>query len=145
MRFGESDRELQRAGLMGRRKAGQLRVIAIGQDWLDPSRPLLPNEDLEALVQSPCAHQPSQSLAVPMATLIFRRNKKATPATVFLEHPPAETAQVDFGAGPVIIDVLHRRGHKDVVLRHDPDVQQTHVRRTRHHPARGNLPGFVIG
>ncbi len=35
----------------------------------------------------------------------IRRNKKAAPATVFHAHTPAETAQVDFGAGPVIIDV----------------------------------------
>ncbi|KAF5048898.1 IS21 family transposase ISPpu7 [anaerobic digester metagenome] len=138
MRLGESDREIERAGLMGRRKAGQLRAIAIDQGWLDPSRPLPPNEELEALVLSPRAQQPSQSLAAPMAALIctwmergiqattihealverygftggydsvkrfIRRNKKAAPATVFLEHPPAETAQVDFGAGPVIIDV----------------------------------------
>jgi hypothetical protein len=76
----------------------------------------------------------------------IRRNKKAAPATVFLDHPPAETAQVDFGAGPVIMDP-HRRGHEDVVLCHDPDVQQAHVRRTRHQSTRGNLawlssPGF---
>jgi hypothetical protein len=138
MRLGESDREIERAGLMGRRKAGQLRAIAIDQGWLDQSLPLPPNEELEALVQSPRAQQPSQSLAAPMAALIctwmergiqattihealverygftggydsvkrfIRRNKKATPATVFLDHPPAETAQVDFGAGPIIIDV----------------------------------------
>mgnify|MGYP000874300205 FL=1 len=29
MRLGESDREIERAGLMGQRKAGQLRAIAI--------------------------------------------------------------------------------------------------------------------
>ena len=51
MRLGESDRELQRAGLMGRRKAGQLRAIAIDQDWIDLSRPLSPNKDLKALVR----------------------------------------------------------------------------------------------
>jgi hypothetical protein len=46
MRLGESDREKERAGLMGRRKAGQLRAIAVDQGWLDPSRSLPPNEDL---------------------------------------------------------------------------------------------------
>jgi transposase len=123
---------------MGRRKAGQLRAIAIDQGWLDLSHSLPPNEDLDALVQSPRTQQPSQSLAAPMAELIrtwmergiqattihealverygftggydsvkrfVSRNKKATPATVFLDHPPAETTQVDFGAGPVITDV----------------------------------------
>lgn len=138
MRLGESDREIERAGLMGRRKAGQLRAMAIDQGWLDLSRSLPPNEDLEALIQPPRTQQPSQSLAAPMADLIrtwmergiqattihealverygftggydsvkrfIRRNKKAAPATVFLDHPPAETAQIDFGAGPVITDV----------------------------------------
>ena len=138
MRLGESDREIERAGLMGRRKASQLRAIAIAQGWLELGRPLPPNEDLEAHVRSPRTRQPSQSLAAPMAALIrawmeegiqatsihealvgrygftggydsvkrfIRRNKKTTPATVFLDHPPAETAQVDFGAGPIITDV----------------------------------------
>lgn len=138
MRLGESDREIERAGLMGRRKAGQLRTVAKGQGWLDLSRPLPPNEVLETLIQSPRIQQASQSLAAPMAALIstwmeqgvqattihaalverygfnggydsvkrfIKRNKKATPATVFLDHSPAETAQIDFGAGPVITDV----------------------------------------
>lgn len=112
MRLGESDRETERAGLMGRRKAGQLRAIAIDQGWLDPSHPLPPNEELEALVQSPRVQQPPQSLAAPMATLICRRNKKATPTTVFLGHPPAETAQANFVAGPIIIGV-----HTDEVMK----------------------------
>ena len=138
MRLGESDREIARSGFMGRCKAGQLRAIATEQGWLDTSRPLPPNEDMEAFVLAPRAKQPSQSLAVPMAGLIrtwmeqgvqattihqalverygftggydcvkrfIRRNKKALPATIILDHPPAETAQVDFGAGPVITDV----------------------------------------
>lgn len=138
MRLGESDREIERAGLMGRRKASQLRAIAIGQGWLDLDRPLPPNEDLEAHVRPPRTRQPSRSLAAPMAALIrawmeegiqatsihealverygftggydsvkrfIRRNKKVASATVFLEHSPAETAQVDFGAGPIITDV----------------------------------------
>jgi len=145
MRLGDSDREIERAGLMGRRKAGQLRAIALDQGWLDLSRSLPPNEELEALAQYPRAQQPSQSLAAPMAALIctrmergiqattihealverygftggydsvkrfIRRNKKATPATVFPDHPPAETAQIDFGAGPVITDV-----HTDEVMK----------------------------
>jgi len=37
--------------------------------------------------------------------LLKTHQKSAPVATVFLDHPPAETAQVDFGAGPVIIDV----------------------------------------
>lgn len=37
---------------------------------------------------------------------LLKSHQKATPqATVFLDHPPADTAQVDFGTGPVITDV----------------------------------------
>jgi transposase len=140
MRLGESDREIARAGAMGRHKAAQLRVLAQEQGWLDIRRPLPPNEVLESLLQLPKSKQPSQSLATPweeqicawategiQATTIHqalverfgftgsydsvRRLIKSSqrsapvPATVFLDHPPAETAQVDFGAGPVITDI----------------------------------------
>jgi transposase len=37
--------------------------------------------------------------------LLKSHQKSAPVATVFLDHPPAETAQNDFGAGPVITDV----------------------------------------
>lgn len=40
MRSGESDRDLARAGVVGRRKAGEVRKLAIAQGWLDPARPL---------------------------------------------------------------------------------------------------------
>ena len=40
MRSGESDRDLARAGVVGRRDAGEVRKQAIAQGWLDPARPL---------------------------------------------------------------------------------------------------------
>lgn len=40
MRSGESDRDLARSGVVGRRKAGEVRKEAIAQGWLDPARPL---------------------------------------------------------------------------------------------------------
>ena len=36
---------------------------------------------------------------------LFKSHQKSAPATTFfIEHPSAETAQIDFGAGPVITD-----------------------------------------
>lgn len=55
MRLGESECKIGRAGLMGRRKASQLRAIAKKQGWLDQSRSLPPNEELEAFVRPPPA------------------------------------------------------------------------------------------
>ena len=38
MRSGDSDRDLARDGLVGRRKAGELRQLAASRGWLDPGR-----------------------------------------------------------------------------------------------------------
>lgn len=40
MRLGETDRAIARAGLMGRRKAGELRASAAAEGWLEPRRAL---------------------------------------------------------------------------------------------------------
>lgn len=40
MRQGDSDREIARSGLMGRCKAGAVRVAALERAWLDPGTPL---------------------------------------------------------------------------------------------------------
>jgi len=40
MRSGASDRDLARAGVVGRRDAGEVRKEAIAQGWLDSARPL---------------------------------------------------------------------------------------------------------
>jgi len=40
MRSGQSDRQIAKAGLMGRPKAGALRVLALEHGWLDPAQPL---------------------------------------------------------------------------------------------------------
>ena len=44
MRLGASDRELARERVIGRHKAGRLRMIALAQDWLDAAAPL-PSEE----------------------------------------------------------------------------------------------------
>jgi hypothetical protein len=48
MRQGDSDRDIARARLMGRRKAAQLRLAAIEHEWLDPRRPLPDDAELAA-------------------------------------------------------------------------------------------------
>lgn len=54
MRSGESDRELARAGVVGRRKAGEVRKEAVAQGWLDPARPLPSEAELAgAFAQRP--------------------------------------------------------------------------------------------
>jgi len=48
MRQGDSDRDIARARLMGRKKAAQLRLAAIEHEWLDPRRPLPDDAELAA-------------------------------------------------------------------------------------------------
>ena len=50
MRQGDTDREIARAGLMGRPKAARLRAIAAGQGWLDPEAPLPEDAAIAAVV-----------------------------------------------------------------------------------------------
>ena len=40
MRLGETDRALSKAGLMGRRKLGEVRRLAKSSGWLDSAKPL---------------------------------------------------------------------------------------------------------
>lgn len=49
MRSGDSDRDLARAGVIGRRKAGELRRLAESHNWLDPGRPLPDEAELAAV------------------------------------------------------------------------------------------------
>lgn len=139
MRLGESDRELAKAGLIGRRKAGQLREIALAQGWLDGTRPLPDDAQLATVLATPRAQPPVPSSVAPYAeqvttwhaqgiagTTIYRalaRNHgysgsysavrrflqaraAAHPvATTVLDFAPAEAAQLDFGAGPELVDL----------------------------------------
>ncbi len=52
MRLGDSDRDISRARLMGRKKAGTLRELAQREAWLDLSRPV-PDEAAIAAALSP--------------------------------------------------------------------------------------------
>jgi transposase len=137
MRLGESDREIARAGLMGRRKAARLRVLAREQGWLDPDRPLPDNPRLEELTRKAPPASCSQSLVEPYAAQVLawadqgiqgttihqalvrvhgfdggydsvkrflKRHKPSPKATTVLEFAPGEAAQLDFGAGPELVD-----------------------------------------
>lgn len=53
MRQGDSDRDLARAGLIGRRKAGEIRELARAQGWLDADQPLPEDIELARLLVRP--------------------------------------------------------------------------------------------
>jgi len=50
MRQGDTDREIARAGLMGRPKAARLRALATEQGWLEPEAPLPDDATIAAAV-----------------------------------------------------------------------------------------------
>lgn len=52
MRQGDSDREIARAGLMGRPKSAAVRAVALGRGWLEPSTPLPDDDELAAVFAS---------------------------------------------------------------------------------------------
>ena len=57
MRLGESDRQIATAGLMGRAKAGKLRLLAQDQGWLNKDSPLPDNEVIERLTRKGRKHE----------------------------------------------------------------------------------------
>lgn len=60
MRLGESDRQIAKAGLMGRVKAGKLRQLAQDQGWLGKDAPLPANEVIERLTRKTSPTSPTQ-------------------------------------------------------------------------------------
>ena len=65
MRLGASDRQIAKAGLIGRVKAGEVRVIAQGHDWLNPQN-LLPDDSVLAVAfQRQSSLPPQDSLTKP--------------------------------------------------------------------------------
>lgn len=137
LRAGESDREIMRAGWMGRRKVAALREIAATHGWLDPETALpedavlaerlrLRKRKVTASSLEPYRTQVSAWVAQGIAgTTIFsalvrnhgysgsyssvrrfvqRLERASVRATCVLEFAPGEAAQVDFGAGPKLVD-----------------------------------------
>ncbi len=137
MRQGESDRNLAKAGLIGRKKATGVRAIAQAEGWLDPTAPLPDDKVLAEKLKVMKTKVSTTSLVAPYADLVrewvekghqattihsaLQRLKgftghysavrrfvqKIRPAskqpTMILDFEPGEVAQVDFGAGPVIM------------------------------------------
>ena len=63
MRLGETDRQIARAGLMGRRKAAAVRRQAEERGWLDPARPL-PADEVLAETLTQCSPRPQTTSQV---------------------------------------------------------------------------------
>jgi transposase len=143
MRQGDTDREIARSQLMGRRKAAALRAVAEAQGWLCTAVPL-PDDATLSQVLAPSASLPASCVSSlePLRAVIepwfdagiqgttihaalvrthgyagsysaVRRFLQQLAAargpvdpTCRLSFEPAEAAQVDFGAGPVITDVM---------------------------------------
>jgi transposase len=65
MRSGQSDRQIAKAGLMGRHKAGALRIVAEQQGWLSSDAPLPDDEALAAVVRQKPPNDTSACLLTP--------------------------------------------------------------------------------
>lgn len=65
MRLGDTDRGIAHSGLMGRRKAAQLRLLAQEQGWLDLTQPLPEDEVLAQILHHPSPRPQTTSLVLP--------------------------------------------------------------------------------
>lgn len=139
LRQGDTDREIARARLMGRRKAAAVRDVAHERGWLDPDGPLPDDATLAAAFAAPPTRASNVSTLEPHRARIkswwedgvqgttihaaLKRNHgyagsysavrrllqglaatQPVAATTRLDFAPGEAAQVDFGAGPKIVD-----------------------------------------
>lgn len=138
MRLGETDRRLAKSGLLGRKKAAQLRLVFAGAGWLDSAQPLPDDAAIEAALESPAPRVSPHSSVLPYEEQILawrkqgvqgvaihqalvrkhgfaghysavrrflQRIEKTSPKpTVILDFLVGEAAQVDFGAGPKLLD-----------------------------------------
>lgn len=148
MRRGDSDRDISRSKIMGRKKIAQVREIAQEQGWLSPDA-LFPDDKMlaEVFMRKQALPASCRSTLEPWRELIakwhaanirgttihamLRRNhgytgsyssmqrflhqiviEREPDVPLRLSFKPAEAAQVDFGAGPVITDVATGEVHK---------------------------------
>jgi transposase len=72
MRQGDSDRDIARSGLMGRAKAGAVRVMATEHRWLDPTTPLPDDDALAAVFAAKPRATPCESTLEPFREQIER-------------------------------------------------------------------------
>lgn len=139
MRQGDSDRDIARARLMGRRKVAAFRALATRHGWLDAHAPLPEDAQIAAVVGRARRARSTISTVEPFRDIVARWVEQgvagvaihaalcrehgysgsysavrrmlqvidaARPpqATVRLTFAPGEAAQVDFGAGPILLD-----------------------------------------
>ena len=133
MRSGKSDREIAKLGLMGRCKCGELRAIALAQGWLNGPLPEARelHEKVDVAVQPSVASAVerfrdrvtawvAEGVAATTIFAALRREgfagsysavrrfvqklPRALNPTVPLDFPAGASAQVDFGAGPALVE-----------------------------------------
>jgi transposase len=136
--MGESNRTIAKTGLIGRRKAAELRDLAQEQGWLEADQPLPDEAELATHFADKPRNASNTSLIEPYhekvktwvesgvqgttihQTLVNRfgfrgsysslrrylhKLAEANPVvTTVIEFPPGDAAQIDFGAGPKIVD-----------------------------------------
>ena len=139
MRLGETDRQIARSGLIGRRKAAEVREVAQQQGWLDPACPLPDDTVLHHVLRKPGTRSQTTSQVLPFEPDVRAWHQKGFQGTTIfqalirkhgftgsyssvrrflqgleladpkvstvLDFEPGDTAQVDFGKGPRIVDV----------------------------------------
>lgn len=72
LRQGDTDREIARAGLMGRPKAARLRALAAAQGWLDPEAALPDDAAIAAVIGVARRARSSISTVEPYRALVER-------------------------------------------------------------------------
>lgn len=80
MRAGDSDRQIQNAGVMGRRKIAQIRKIAKECGWLDKNAPMPDNDTIAAKAPRPIASV-QQSQVEPYAEQVIAWAERGITAT----------------------------------------------------------------
>jgi transposase len=139
MRQGDTDRDIARSRLMGRRKAGKLRELAWERGWLEAGAALPEDAQIAAAIGEARRAASTISSVEPHRAIVERwlsqgvsgvaihaalkrehgyrgsyssvyrmiaaiRAALPPDATAPLSFAPAEAAQVDFGAGPMLLD-----------------------------------------
>ncbi len=111
MRQGDSDREIAASKVMGRPKAAALRALALGLGWLDRERALPEDAQIAAAVSAPRRAASTVSSLEALRSVIEQwppladlRARQPVHTSVRLHFEPADAAQVDFGAGPMMPD-----------------------------------------
>jgi hypothetical protein len=78
MRLGDSDRQIAKSGLMGRRVSAAVRGEAAARGWLDTDQPLPPDEELASVFDAPKKQRARQSSSLGSHTAIRLRHGTKT-------------------------------------------------------------------